>query len=135
MRVGGGRSAPFFRFWLQNPGWCTFHAVRPTLRSRTPPAIDLNANLLKLDKQAAGPIVAFLLAVATPPQIRGLAAHFAQNRPEIGEGCGQLIQRIGRGRCNRSQFDLGETAGGVPHLRLLRTISVTAVRQIVDWEN
>jgi hypothetical protein len=28
--------------------------------------------------------VAFLLAVATPLQIRRLAAHFVQNRPEIG---------------------------------------------------
>ncbi len=60
-------------------------------RSHSPPAIDLNANVLKLDKQAAGRGVAFLLALATPPQIRQLAAHFAENQPEIGEECGQLI--------------------------------------------
>jgi hypothetical protein len=52
---------------------------------RTPTAVWLSANLLKLDKPPAGRGVAFLMAVATPLQIRRLAAHFVQNRPEIGE--------------------------------------------------
>lgn len=36
----------------------------------------------------------------------------------IREDCSQTIEPTRFGRCNRSQFELGETAVGVPHLRM-----------------